>query len=97
VLELASPRSMTSSRSSYGLPSPFSAGGNSGGTVTNYQPQSSLKPASAAMVAGSVDMASPSSSVAAAASQPLLSPLSSGTARDETSKQHGSNNTAELR
>ena len=79
--ELSSPRSVTSSRSSYGLPSPFGS-----------TPYPAVKPAS------SVDNLSPSSSSSSslslaaaavtcppAASQPLVSPLSTSTARDDCS------------
>jgi len=67
VAELSSPRSVTSSRSSYGLPSPFS-----------NQP-AAVKPLPSAAV--TIDSHSPSaSSAAAAANQPLSSPLPSAAA-----------------
>jgi len=69
VAELSSPRSVTSSRSSYGLPSPFS-----------NQP-AAVKPLPSAAV--TIDSHSPSASsaaAAAAANQPLSSPLPSAAA-----------------
>jgi len=72
---------VTSSRGSYGLPSPFSCSSNINNNVVNYPPPPSMKPVTAAAPrSGSVDIASPSS--ASAANQPLLSPLN---AKDECS------------